>query len=62
MSDNLQKMALALSDVEAELIRRRQENDSLGSDEPSDEFLDMFDSISDEDYDLYDDDVDNEDD
>lgn len=47
-NDNLQKMALALSDVEAELKRRR-EAETMG--EPSEEFLDAFDDLEDiEDY------------
>lgn len=59
MSDTLNRMALALSDVEANLIRRRQE-EPLG--QPSEEFLDAFDEIDDEEDYLFDDDLDNEED
>ena len=62
--ENLQRMALALADIEAELIRRRE---SQSIEEPSDEMLDSLDSFEDDDDysdidDLYDGEVDNEDD
>jgi hypothetical protein len=44
MSDTLQKMAIALADVENELIRRQ----GAVSDEPSDEFRSIFDDHEDE--------------
>ena len=55
MSDNLQKMALALSDVEAELKRRRETEIER---DPSNEFLDAFDDIDDDVYDFDDDSLD----
>lgn len=58
MSDNLQRMALALSDVEAELKRRREE---LGELEPPQDFLDNFDDVEDDDN-SFDGDLDSEDD
>lgn len=60
--NNLQKMAIALADVEAELIRRRQEGEVASPDDVSDEFLDMFDDIDGDEDELFYDEVDNEDD
>lgn len=63
MSDTLQKMAIALADVENELMRRRHEHNT----QPSDEFMSIFDGDDDEadeddfDVDIYDEDGDNED-
>ena len=58
MSDNIQRMALALADVETELRRRRDEEGLL---EPPQDFLDNFDDI-DDDEDIFDGDMDSEDD
>lgn len=51
MSDTLQKMAIALADVENELMRRRHEHNT----QPSDEFMSIFDG---DDEDLDEDDLD----
>lgn len=48
MSENLSKMAMALADVENELIRRRAEVVS-DTGEPSEEFADIFDDYDDDD-------------
>tara|TARA_Y100000310_G_C20683507_1_gene817529 strand:+ start:1876 stop:2061 length:186 start_codon:yes stop_codon:yes gene_type:complete len=61
MSDTLQRMALALADVEAELKRRQED---LVIAEPSDESDEVFDDVDDDDDDdisqFFDDEVDNE--
>lgn len=54
MSDTLQKMAIALADVENELIRKRE----ASTPEPSDDFRDIFDDYDAEDDDLFDDEED----
>lgn len=63
MSENIAKMALALGDVERELIRQREA--AMVDAEPSDDFRDIFDDPEDmdDDDDLFDDeDDDSEDD
>lgn len=53
MSDNLQKMAMALADVENELIRKRGGaiDDDAGEAMPSDDFADIFDDQDDDSFD-----------
>ena len=58
MSDTLQKMAIALADVENELIRKREASQP----EPSDDFREIFDDYEDDDDDLYDDEEDDSED
>lgn len=61
MSENLSKMAIALADVENELVRRRSELQSDAG-EPSEEFADIFDNYDDDDDSSFDEDDDSDED